>query len=159
MAGKAKKSDGGESGGGTKGKSPMLMMIVVLIAGLAGGVFAGKSLVAPKAPPPPKPPTVGKSLDLGEFIINLGDDHYLKAGVALGLKEGIDSKKLEEDTAPLRDAALMAFAGKTRSELNSLEGKHKVKEEIRERVNEVLEHKTQEKESVLEVYFTAFTTQ
>jgi flagellar basal body-associated protein FliL len=59
----------------------------------------------------------------------------------------------------LRDAALMAFSGKTRSQLNSLEGKHKVKEEIRERVNEVLEHKTHAKESVLEVYFTSFTTQ
>lgn len=156
MAGKAKKSEG--SGGG-KGKSPMLMMIVVLIAGLAGGVFAGKSLLAPKAPPPPTPPTVGKTLDLGEFIVNLGDENYLKAGVALGLKEGIDPKKLEEETAPLRDAALMAFAGKTRSQLNTLEGKHKVKEEIRERVNEVLEHKTHDKESVLEVYFTSFTTQ
>ncbi|OYT69582.1 MAG: hypothetical protein CFK49_12225 [Armatimonadetes bacterium JP3_11] len=158
MAGKAKKSEGGGEGGG-KGKSPILMMVVVLIAGLAGGVFAGKNFMAPKAPPPPKPPTVGKTLDLGEFIINLGDENYLKAGVALGLKEGIDPKKLEEETAPLRDAALMAFSGKTRSELNSLEGKHKVKEEIRERVNEVLEHKTHDKESVLEVYFTAFTTQ
>ncbi len=96
---------------------------------------------------------------MGEFIVNLGDENYLKAGVALGLKEGIDPKKLEEETAPLRDAALMAFAGKTRSQLNTLEGKHKVKEEIRERVNEVLEHKTHEKESVLEVYFTSFTTQ
>ncbi|MGQ9657753.1 MAG: flagellar basal body-associated FliL family protein, partial [Fimbriimonadales bacterium] len=156
MAGKAKKSEGNsEGGGGGKGKSPMLMMIVVLIAGLAGGMFAGKSLLAPKAPPPPKPPTVGKTLDLGEFIVNLGDENYLKAGVALGLKEGIDPKKLEEETAPLRDAALMAFAGKTRSQLNTLEGKHKVKEEIRERVNEVLEHKTHDKESVLEVYFTS----
>jgi flagellar basal body-associated protein FliL len=53
----------------------------------------------------------------------------------------------------------MALSGKTRSQLNTLEGKHKVKEEIRERVNEVLEHKTHEKESVLEVYFTSFTTQ
>ena len=159
MAGKAKKSEGDGGGGGGKGKSPMLLMIVVLIAGLAGGVFAGKNFLAPKAPPPPKPPTVGKTLDLGEFIINLGDEHYLKAGVALGLKEGIDPKKLEEDTAPLRDAVLMALSGKTRSQLNTLEGKHKVKEEIRERVNEVLEHKTHEKESVLEVYFTAFTTQ
>lgn len=158
MAGKAKRSEGGGEGGG-KGKSPMLMMVVVLIAGLAGGVFAGKNFMAPKAPPPPKPPTVGKTLDLGEFIVNLGDESYLKAGVALGLKEGIDPKKLEEETAPMRDAALMAFSGKTRSELNSLEGKHKVKEEIRERVNEVLEHKTHDKESVLEVYFTAFTTQ
>lgn len=159
MAGKAKKSEGGGGEGSGKGKSPMLMMVVVLIAGLAGGVFAGKNFMAPKAPPPPKPPTVGKTLDLGEFIVNLGDESYLKAGVALGLKEGIDPKKLEEEIAPLRDAALMAFSGKTRSELNSLEGKYKVKEEIRERVNEVLEHKTHDKESVLEVYFTAFTTQ
>ncbi|MFN7016408.1 MAG: flagellar basal body-associated FliL family protein [Fimbriimonadales bacterium] len=158
MAGKAKKSEAGGDAGG-KGKSPMLMMVVVLIAGLAGGLLAGKNFLAPKAPPTPKPPTVGKTLDLGEFIVNLGDESYLKAGVALGLKEGIDPKKLEEEIAPLRDAALMAFSGKTRSELNSLEGKHKVKEEIRERVNEVLEHKTHEKESVLEVYFTAFTTQ
>ncbi len=158
MAGKAKKQEaGGEDG--KQGKSPMLMMIIVLVAGLAGGVFAGKNFMAPKAPPPPKPPTVGKTLDLGEFVVNIGDEAYLKAGVALGLKEGIDPKKLEEETPALRDAALMAFAGKTASQLNSLEGKYKVKEEIRERVNEVLERKTHEKESVLEVYFTQFVTQ
>jgi hypothetical protein len=68
MAGKAKKSEGDGGGGGSKGKSPMLMMIVVLIAGLAGGVFAGKNFLAPKAPPPPKPPTVGKTLDLGSLL-------------------------------------------------------------------------------------------
>ncbi|MDW8106731.1 MAG: flagellar basal body-associated FliL family protein [Armatimonadota bacterium] len=158
MAGKAKQQ-AATSEGSKKGKSPILPLIVVLIAGLGGGVFVGKTFLAPKAPPAPKPPTVGKTLDLGEFIVNLGDESYLKAGVALGLKEGIDPKKLESEIAPLRDAALMAFAGKTPSQLNSLEGKYKVKEEIRERVNEVLEHKTHEKESVLEVYFTHFVTQ
>ncbi|MDW8052245.1 MAG: flagellar basal body-associated FliL family protein [Armatimonadota bacterium] len=157
MAGKAKQQ--AAPGEAKKGKGSVLLLIVVLIAGLGGGVFIGKTFLAPKAPPAPKPPTVGKTLDLGEFIINLGDEHYLKAGVALGLKEGIDPKKLESEVAPLRDAALMAFAGKTPSELNSLEGKYKVKEEIRERVNEVLEPKTHEKESVLEVYFTHFVTQ
>ncbi|MFQ3610484.1 MAG: flagellar basal body-associated FliL family protein [Fimbriimonadales bacterium] len=160
MAGKQQKKpkEGGGEGKG-KGKSPMLMMLIVLIAGAAGGVFAGKNLMGSKAPPEPKPPTVGKPLDLGEFILNLGEENYLKVGVAIGLKDTIPADKLKEEVPALRDAVLMAFAGRARQELNSLEGKHKVKEAIRERVNELLEHKTHDKESVLEVYFTTFIIQ
>ncbi|MER3402999.1 MAG: hypothetical protein C4336_03565 [Armatimonadota bacterium] len=157
MAGKKEKP--AKEGGDGKGKSPMLMMVIVLVAGLAGGVFAGKNLMGSKVPPEPKPPKVGSTLDLGEFLINLGEDSYLKVGVALGLKEGIDGGKMKEVLPALKDAVLMAFAGRTKAQLHSLEDKHKIKEQIRERVNEVLEHKTHEKESALEVYFTAFITQ
>ncbi len=159
MAGKQEKKPKKEGGGEGKGKSPMLMMIIVLIAGAAGGLFAGKNLMGSKAPPEPKPPKVGKPLELGEFILNLGEENYLKVGVALGFKDTIPGDKLKDEVPALRDAVLMAFAGRSRSELNTLEGKHKVKEEIRERVNELLEHKTHDKESVLEVYFTAFIIQ
>ncbi len=157
MAGKKEKQQA--EGGGGKGKSPLLMMVIVLIAGMGGGVFAGKNLMGAKAPPKPEPPKLGKPLDLGEFILNIGEDSYLKVGVALGLKASVPADKLKEETAPLRDAVLMAFSGRSRSELTSLEGKHKIKEQIRERVNEVLEHKTHDKESVLEVYFTTFIIQ
>ena len=146
-------------GKGGKGGKPMLLMVVVLIVGLAGGAFAGKMLFATKAPKAPEKPKVGHTLDLGEFLVNLDDEHYLKAGVALGLKEGIPAEKLKEESAPLRDAVLMAFASCNRSELNTYEGKQKVKAHIRERVNEVLHEKTHDKESVLEVYFTSFVTQ
>ncbi|MCL6533947.1 MAG: flagellar basal body-associated FliL family protein [Armatimonadetes bacterium] len=157
MAGKKEKAP--KDGGDGKGKSPMLMIVIVLVAGLAGGVFVGKNMMGSKAPPEPKPPKVGSTVDLGEFLINLGEDSYLKVGVAIGLKEGIDGGHMKEEIPALKDAVLMAFAGRTKSELHSLEGKHKIKEQIRERINEVLEHKTHEKESVLEVYFTAFITQ
>jgi len=146
-------------GKGGKGGMPILLIVIVLIAGLAGGAFAGKMLFAGKAQKEPEKPKVGHTLDLGEFLVNLDDEHYLKAGVALGLKEGIPAEKLKEENAPLRDAVLMAFSSCERSELNTYKGKQKVKEHIRERVNEVLHEKTHEKESVLEVYFTSFVTQ
>ncbi len=158
MAGKKEKKPK-EGGGDGKGKSPMLMMVIALIAGVAGGVFAGKNLMGSKAPPEPKPPQVGKPLELGEFILNLGEENYLKVGVALGMKDTVPADKLKEEVPALRDAVIMAFAGCKRAELNTLEGKHKVREAIRERVNELLEHKTHEKESVLEVYFTTFIIQ
>jgi flagellar basal body-associated protein FliL len=118
-----------------------------------------KRCLAAKAKRSPRSPKWGHTLDLGEFLVNLDDEHYLKAGVALGLKEGIPAEKLKEETAPLRDAVLMAFVRASRSELNSYEGKQKIKEHIRERVNKVLHEKTHDKESVLEVYFTSFVTQ
>lgn len=146
-------------GKGGKGSKPVLLIGIVLIVGLAGGAFAGKMLFSGKGSSEPQKPKVGHTLDLGEFLVNLDDEHYLKAGVALGLKEGIPAEKLNEQSAPLRDAVLMAFASCNRSELNTYEGKQKVKEHIRERVNEVLHEKTHDKESVLEVYFTSFVTQ
>jgi flagellar basal body-associated protein FliL len=142
-----------------KGGLPILPIVIVLVVGLVGGAFAGKILLGGKGDNKPEKPKVGHTLDLGEFLVNLDDEHYLKAGVALGLKEGIPAEKLKKDNAPLRDAVLMAFASANRSELNSYEGKEKVKEHIRKRVNEVLQEKTHEKESVLEVYFTSFVTQ
>lgn len=146
-------------GKGGKGGKPMLLIVIVLIVGLAGGAFAGKMLFAGKASKEPEKPKVGHTLDLGEFLVNLDDEHYLKAGVALGLKEGISAEKFKEESAPLRDAVLMALASCNRSELNTYEGKEKVKESIRKRVNKVLYEKTKDKESVLEVYFTSFVTQ
>jgi flagellar basal body-associated protein FliL len=142
-----------------KGGLPLVPIVVVLVVGLVGGTFAGKTLFGGKCEKEPEKPKVGHTLDLGEFLVNLDDEHYLKAGVALGLKEGIPAEKLKEETAPLRDAVLMAFVRASRSELNSYEGKQKIKEHIRERVNEVLHEKTHDKESVLEVYFTSFVTQ
>jgi flagellar basal body-associated protein FliL len=142
-----------------KGRLPILPIVIVLVVGLVGGAFAGKILLGGKGDKKPEKPKVGHTLDLGEFLVNLDDEHYLKAGVALGLKEGIPAEKLKKDNAPLRDAVLMAFASTNRSELNSYEGKEKIKEHIRKRVNEVLQQKTREKESVLEVYFTSFVTQ
>ncbi len=143
----------------SKGGMPIVLVIAVLVAGLMGGAFAGKMLFAGKGAKEPEKPKVGHTLDLGEFLVNLDSEHYLKAGVALGLKEGIPAEKLKEETAPLRDAVLMALVSSGRAELNTYEGKQKIKERIRERVNEVLHEKTREKESVLEVYFTTFVTQ
>jgi flagellar basal body-associated protein FliL len=143
----------------SKGGLPILPIVIVLVVGLVGGAFAGKILLGGKGDKKPEKPKVGHTLDLGEFLVNLDDEHYLKAGVALGLKEGVPAEKLKEESAPLRDAVLMAFVRASRSELNSYEGKQKIKEHIREQVNEVLQEKTREKESVLEVYFTSFVTQ
>jgi flagellar basal body-associated protein FliL len=113
MAGKKEKAP--KEGGEGKGKSPILMIVIVLVAGLAGGVFVGKNMMGSKAPPEPKPPKVGSTVDLGEFLINLGEDSYLKVGVAIGLKEGIDGGHMKEEIPALNDAVLMAFAGRTKS--------------------------------------------
>ncbi|MCS7066385.1 MAG: hypothetical protein NZL85_08960, partial [Fimbriimonadales bacterium] len=73
----------------SKGGKPILLIVIVLIVGLVGGAFAGKMLFGGKGAKEPEKPKVGHTLDLGEFLVNLDDEHYLKAGVALGLKEGI----------------------------------------------------------------------
>lgn len=146
--------DGKQAG---QGKS-LILILVVLVIGLAGGGIGARAFFSPKSSQEQEP-EVGHTLDLGEFLMNLEGEHFLKANIALGLKEGIAAEKLKERIAPMRDVIIMTLSSKSRQELSSLEGKERAKKVIREKINRILESETHEKESVLEIYFTSFAMQ
>lgn len=156
--GKGKKGKKGEGGG----KSPVgLLIVIVLLMNtlVVGKIFFGGSGGKEKAAEKgheKKAEEVGKKFPLEQFLINLsgGGDHYVTATVALGLKKGVEEKKFEEEVAPARDAIVTILSQKTLQHVSTVEGKEKLKEEIKEAINKELPEPM-----IVKVYFTAFATQ
>ena len=91
-----------------------------------------------------------------------GGAHYIQLQVHLGLApvEGIKEEELdrlvESRKSKIMDTIIRIASAKTLDELNTEEGRNKLKEEIRKQVNLFL---NDEHEIVKEVYFATFTTQ
>lgn len=161
MAAKEAKGAGEGAGGEAPRRRSRLpiyavLAVVLLLNGLIVGkvFFTGKAGAASrKAPEQPK---VGEIVALEELIVNLSGegDHYLKARLSIGLKEGAKAEKVEEEMAPIRDTVLSALTSKEIGEISSVRGREKLKEEIVAELNEELEGRP-----VVKVYFTDFTTQ
>ena len=102
---------------------------------------------------------VGHSLQLDEFLVNLNGsgDHYLKASLALGLKEGMTEEKAKEIVPMARDIIISALTEKSMKDLSSGEGRDKLKEDLLEKINE--EAGEEAAEPVVKIYITAFATQ
>jgi flagellar basal body-associated protein FliL len=88
------------------------------------------------------------------MIINLKDAGFLRVKLAVELKPGTNAKEMEEEMAPLRDAAISVLSVKSRQELLSEEGKEKGKAELVKRINAELG-----KPLVQKVFYTYFAIQ
>jgi flagellar FliL protein len=93
------------------------------------------------------------TMSLDPFLVNLADKEsvsYVKATFQLGLDKA--NAELESPViAAARDAILSLLSAKTADQILSLEGKTRLREEIRDRVNAVLPES-----KVLEVYIVDF---
>jgi flagellar FliL protein len=159
MSEKKKEEAGEEKEPKAKGKMPMTLLIIIVLVlnvlivgkvffGGGGGKGGGKEKEKPKE-------EMGAKVTLEEFLLNMTDgEHYLKATIALGFKKGVDEKKIEEETAPIRDAIVGVLSTKSREEVASAKGKEELKKEILEELN-----KEMGEGFVLKVYFTNFATQ
>ena len=99
----------------------------------------------------------GASVDLKSFLVNLADPErrrYLRTTLYLSLHEGKDTEILEEKKPQIRDTVLMLLSSKLASELLTVDGKVRLKEEIIDQVNATLS-----KEVVAKVYFVDFIIQ
>lgn len=99
---------------------------------------------------------VGEKLQLEEFLLNLagGNNHYLRATFAVGLKKGLSEKKMEEEIAPIRDAMLSVLTTKTLEDISTQAGREKLREEMVNKINEELGE-----EKVVKIYFINFAAQ
>lgn len=162
-----------------KGKLPVLLALVLVLGG--GGFFVMKS----KGNPAKVEVKLGEVEQLEEFLVNLrGQGTYLRAEIALQLKEGFSKEELVKNVAAVRDAILTDLSAKSLYEVSTAAGKAKLKREIAESVNAVLkqleEKKNPKKDKpepanakpkianpewesqegpVLRVYFSSFATQ
>jgi flagellar protein FliL len=171
-----------------KNKMILMMLGLMLGAGAAVGtvVFFGESLGIMGKPGETKiqyveKPKFGIMLPMRERIVNLSDPgvmRYLKVSIVLEmanpklkeLPKGEEYKKKQEElkkdmggTLPLIENELTGIlTGKTSSELMSPDGKQRLRDDIRAKVNKALEkhsHDPKEREEVLTVYFSDFIIQ
>lgn len=94
---------------------------------------------------------------LDPFIVNLADpvgNRYLKVRLALDLSSAALQTEVENRVPLLRDSILLLLSSKTFAEINSMEGKLKLRGEILHRINQAL--KTGK---VTTIYFTEFVVQ
>ena len=166
-ADKADKAGKAEPAPKVKGKKFKLWIIIsaalvlVAVAGLslwALGYFKPAAGVeaASKESGKKKKPEVKAILPLEPFLVNLADKEslcYLKATFQLGLEE--EDEELKEAASPARvaarDAIISLLSAKSSEQILSTEGKDKLREEIRNRVNGILPHV-----KVQEVFITDF---
>lgn len=105
-------------------------------------------------------PELGPVQNLGEFIVNLADPtetHYLRADVVLEMDFGSSLKLLEEvdrRMPQIKDVVLSALGSKTSVQLNDPENREALKQEIKDKINAMLN-----RGQLARVYFTSFAIQ
>lgn len=161
-----------------KGKAVLLIAGLVLGAGgvLAAVMVVGLPIGPAKAAPAPKAPepALGIIYPTRERIVNLADSgvlRYLKANISLeildpGLKgelpKGDDYKKKQDDLAKdlkgqvpvIDDQITSILSAKTSTELMTVDGKQRLKDELKSKLNRTLGE-----DRILAVYFTDFIIQ
>jgi len=144
-----------------KSKKPMLIMVLVVVAVV---VFTctlafGKKIMAKDKGKKTVVVEKGTIIPLDEFLVNLtdsGSDHFLKVALALEFtkKSGKTPETIKEDSPRLRDAVLAVLGTKSRDDIAKVDGRVKLKDEIKTNVNKALGD-----DEVLNVYYTNFVTQ
>ncbi len=99
------------------------------------------------AAPAPEP---GAVVSLDPVTINLADSHYLKVGIAL---QATATAHEEPDGSKALNLAIDQYTNVEVSELQTAEGRAKLKEELTEKIKEAYE------QEVMAIYYTTFVTQ
>lgn len=161
-----------DAGAPPKAKSKMMIIIiaVVLLAAIGGGGAwfmtrgggdedhgggAKKAHKAAKAAPP-------EYVALESFTVNLqpenGTDQYLQVQMTLQVAGAEQVELFKTNMAKVRNRVLLLLSSKKASEINTMEGKKKLAEEIVATTKEPFVEKGDEQE-VSEVLFTSFIIQ
>ncbi|WP_353683472.1 flagellar basal body-associated protein FliL [Thermodesulfovibrio sp. 3907-1M] len=141
-----------------KSKLPLIIIAaLVLIAGAAAAYFfiLGKGDQHTKSATSKE--SQGVNFALEPFVVNLmdqGGTKYLKVTVQLELSQAKLAEEAKSKTPQIRDAIITLLTNKTSDELITPEGKLLLKDEIKQRVNQILGENT-----VTNVYLTDFVMQ
>ncbi|MBF0144582.1 MAG: flagellar basal body-associated FliL family protein [Magnetococcales bacterium] len=165
----AEDSEKEESGGGGGGLIKIILLVVGLLVGAGGGFFFGKGMgektakeaqqLEPAAENVNKDPNtmVGEMFKLEPFVVNLSEprgNRYLKSTIELEMDSEALKSELERRKAQLRDTILQLLTSKSSQELQAMEGKFRLRDELLSRINAMLVNGT-----VTRVYFTEFVIQ
>lgn len=170
MADEEKEKDEAPAKGGKKMLIIIIVAVLVLVGGGVGAFFAfGKSKAAGEGEEGGDeeggdeeggeggeevdlPPAI---LPLDTFIVNLQvKGSFLKTTLQLEFTEPELPHTIEHDTPKIRDAIIRVLSSKAAPDILSTEGKEKLREELKQSVNEALKS-----EDVVQVYITEFIIQ
>ena len=159
-----------EGGGGGGGLVKVLILVLpALLVGAGGGYFLGNqsaeqaAMEAEEKDPEEiqeiKDPTalMGPVFKLDPFVVNLVDarsNRYLKITIQIELDSEDVMPELERRGPQVQDIILALLTSKKPKELQALEGKFRLREELLSRLNALLVNG-----KVKRVYFTEFVIQ
>ncbi|MEO5377720.1 MAG: flagellar basal body-associated FliL family protein [Magnetococcus sp. DMHC-6] len=156
-----------KSGGG--GLLKLIIPVVALLIGLGGGYFIGDHMAkksaeeaaatAPVEADVAKDPNamVGDMFKFDSFVVNLNEpkgNRYLKTTIQLEMDSPALKAELERRQAQIQDIILALLTSKNSKELQALEGKFRLREELLSRINALLVNG-----AVKRIYFTEFVIQ
>ncbi len=169
-------ANGKAEGEEAKGRSPLLMIIAAAVVALALGAGGAYFILGSGQPAEPDAAALAAAqaareerreaegqgfkerlYSLEPFVVNVTGDGYsrfLKVKVELEAGDPVLKDELDARLSQVRDAMIVLLSSKQLSDITDFEGKALLKEDILERVNDVLE--TGEVRSVL---FTEFVVQ
>ncbi|MBE7414847.1 MAG: flagellar basal body-associated FliL family protein [Deltaproteobacteria bacterium] len=125
----------------------------LVLSGSKGGGDGAKQVAESQAAEQAK----GTIFVLEPFIVNLQDNsgtRYLKLTVNLELPPGSMLTELNNQSTQIRDSLIILLSSKSYSDIGTVEGKYKMRDEIVARVNQYLT-----KSKVNTAYFTEFVIQ
>lgn len=98
-----------------------------------------------------------KILEMKPFVVNLQDHsgtRYLKLTIGVELDSNQSKKRLKRLKPKVRNSLIILLSSKSFTEIGSIQGKYKLRDEIVDRINYILQG-----DKVKTVYFTEFVVQ
>ena len=138
-------------------KSKKMLMIIVIALVVLGGGGAGAfvMLKGDKAQAKPEPKKGIVTAIENDLTINLADGHYLKLGFALQETEEAGTEAV--DTSEAINLAIDQYTGKSVAELSTEKGREAAKDELLQKIKKA--YVEEDKELIMDIYYTAFVTQ
>lgn len=134
----------GEAGGKKSSKKLVLIIVgLVVLLGLGGGgawFFLHKKGDHGEKAAKPKPQTPPVFVTLEPFVVNLAGEasHYLQVGIDLKVADGKVGDAIKAHLPEIRNGVLLLLSSKQVDELGTLDGKNRLRDEIRAAVNRPL---------------------
>ncbi|MFZ6745206.1 flagellar basal body-associated FliL family protein [Undibacterium sp. JH2W] len=126
----------------------LLCLVLSMQAGLASANSGGSASASGGA----------STAKLEAFTVNLSStERYLQLSMALQIASAEVSDRIKMFMPKVRHTLILLLSSKDGEQLQSLEGKHQLMEEIKDRVNKTLELK--EHDGVTDVFFENFVIQ
>lgn len=159
----AKEQEQISEGSVKKKKGKLLIIIIAVVVLLAGGagayffVFKGEGEKKETNTKKESKEGTGVNFSFEPFVVNLmdtGGTKYLKISIQIELADTKLMEKAKSRTPQLRDAIITLLSNKTSEELITSEGKIVLKDEIKQRANQILGEG-----NVINVYLTDFVMQ
>ena len=158
---KEKAKDAEESQASKKSKLKLIIIATIVLFAGAGGFFGytkfKKSTEAKAATQ--KTDKVSIICPLKSFVVNLLDKRgvgkrYLKVTIEVEVGKEVDKQLIDSHNPQLRDSILLLLSSQTLDEINTMEGKLALKQEILSRMMQILGGGV-----VQRIYFTEFVVQ